>query len=147
MADKTRIVLMGRSAAGKTTLCQCISHEEVRYHKTQTVSIVNQNMIDTPGEYLERTYMRGALMVSSTDADMIVLVQDATERGTMFPPAYNTMFAKPAVGVVTKKDLASEKDIEDAKGYLRLAGAGKIFVVSSVTGEGVAELVEELALS
>lgn len=143
---KTRIVLMGRSAAGKTTLCQCINHEEVHYHKTQTVSIVNQNMIDTPGEYMERRAYRGALMVTATDADTVVLVQDATEGGTMFPPAYGSMFAKPTVGVVTKKDLATEEQIEKAKKYLSMAGAQAIFVVSGVTGEGVPELVEYLNL-
>ena len=46
---KRRIILIGRSAAGKTTLCQRINHEELKYHKTQTVQILNQNMIDTPG--------------------------------------------------------------------------------------------------
>ena len=45
--------------------------------------------------------------MSAADADLIVLVQDATENGTMFPPAYTSIFAKPAIGVVTKSDLAS----------------------------------------
>ena len=106
---RKRIILIGRSTAGKTTLCQRINHEDLAYHKTQTVQIVNQTMIDTPGEYLERRYFRGALMVTATDADIIVLVQDATENGTMFPPAYNTQFAKPTLGVVTKSDLALQK--------------------------------------
>lgn len=44
-----RIILIGHSAAGKTTLCQYLSHEALRYCKTQTVQILNQNMIDTPG--------------------------------------------------------------------------------------------------
>lgn len=48
-----RVILIGKSTAGKTTLCQCINHEELKYHKTQTVQIINKNMIDTPGEYLE----------------------------------------------------------------------------------------------
>ena len=69
-----RIILIGRSGAGKTTLCQYLNHEAIKYYKTQTVQVINQTMIDTPGEYLERTYMRGALMVTSTDADLIVLV-------------------------------------------------------------------------
>ena len=146
MERKTRIVLMGRSAAGKTTLCQCINHEEIRYHKTQTVSIINQNMIDTPGEYLERRAYRGALMVTAADADTVVLVQDATEEGTMFPPAYASMFAKPVVGVVTKKDLADDERVEKAKKYLFMAGAQEVFVASGVTGEGVPELVESLNL-
>lgn len=146
MEDKTRIVLIGRSAAGKTTLCQCINHEEIRYHKTQTVSLINQSMIDTPGEYMERRGFWGALMVTSADADVVVLVQDATENGTMFPPAYSSMFAKPIVGVVTKKDLATEEQVENAKKYLRLAGAKEIFAVSGVTGEGVPGLVAHLNL-
>ena len=78
-------------------------------------------MIDTPGEYLERTYMRGALMVSAADADTIVLVQDATENGTMFPPGYSSSFAKPCIGVVTKSDKATEKQLEDAQKYLKIA--------------------------
>ncbi len=139
-----RIILIGHSAAGKTTLCQYLSHEALRYHKTQTVQIINQNMIDTPGEYIERTYMRGALMVSSADADMIVLVQDATDHSTIFPPAYTSMYAKPAIGIVTKADLASENEIADAKKYLELAGVQKIFVTSSVEGTGFEELSELL---
>lgn len=135
-----RIILIGRSTAGKTTLCQYLSHEALRYYKTQTVQVINQTMIDTPGEYLERTCMRGALMVTSTDADLIVLVQDATENGTMFPPAYTSMFAKPAIGIVTKADLASQDQIEDAKRYLKMAGAQQLFVTSSVAGTGFEEL-------
>ncbi len=45
--------------AGKTTLCQYINQEDLKYHKTQTIEIINDNIIDTPGEYLERTHLRG----------------------------------------------------------------------------------------
>ena len=98
MERKKRIILIGRSAAGKTTLCQRINNEELKYHKTQS----------------------------------------------MFPPAYSSMFAKPAVGVVTKQDLATEQQVAHAKQYLKAAGAGELFVVSSVTGEGVEALVKHL---
>ncbi|HIY15878.1 MAG TPA: EutP/PduV family microcompartment system protein [Candidatus Intestinimonas stercorigallinarum] len=141
---KKRIILIGRSAAGKTTLCQRINQEDLIYHKTQTVQVINQTMIDTPGEYLERRYFRGALMVTATDADVVLLVQDATEEGTMFPPAYNTQFAKPTLGVVTKSDIAAPEQVEHAKRYLRMAGAEKLFVTSSVSGEGVEELLRFL---
>ena len=143
---KRRMMLIGRSAAGKTTLCQRINHEDLRYHKTQTVQIINKSMIDTPGEYLERFSFRGALIVTSTDADIIVLVQDATEQGSMFPPYFNSMFAKPVVGVVTKCDLADEKQMEQAEKYLNADGAQKLVRVSSVTGQGVDELVEYLQI-
>ena len=130
---KKRIILIGRSTAGKTTLCQRINNEELRYYKTQTVQVINQNMIDTPGEYLERRGFRGALVVTSADADIILMVQDATEGGTM-----------SCVGVVTKADLASEEQIERAKQYLKDAGAGELYVTSAVTGDGVNKLVEDL---
>ena len=51
-ARKKRIILIGRSGCGKTTLCQYLNHEAIRYHKTQTIQIINNTMIDTPGEYL-----------------------------------------------------------------------------------------------
>ena len=95
-----RIILIGRSAAGKTTLCQRMNNEELKYHKTQTIEVVNQTMIDTPGEYLQRMWFRGALMVTAADADIIVFVQAATDTMNWFPPAYNTQFGKPAVGVI-----------------------------------------------
>ena len=56
------------------------------------------------------------------------------------------MFAKPVVGVVTKCDLANQKQIEQAGKYLNAAGAEKLFFVSSVTGQGVDELVEYLQI-
>ena len=142
---KKRIILIGRSTAGKTTLCQRINNEELRYYKTQTVQVINQNMIDTPGEYLERRGFRGALVVTSADADIILMVQDATEGGTMFPPLFCSMFSgKPCVGIVTKADLASEEQIQRAKQYLKDAGAGELYVTSAVTGDGVNKLVEDL---
>ena len=47
---KKRPILIGRSSAGKTTLCQCINHQALKYHKTQTIQIVCDRMIDTPGD-------------------------------------------------------------------------------------------------
>lgn len=138
---KKRIILIGRSMAGKTTLCQYISNQDLKYHKTQTVQLLNDNLIDTPGEYLERNYLRGALTVTAVDADIIALVQQADEAGTMFPPGYSSTFGKPCVGIVTKSDIASPEQIEQAKGYLTLAGAQEVFVTSSYEGSGFDEVL------
>ena len=138
-----KILFMGRSECGKTSLTQAMRGETITYHKTQYVNTFDV-IIDTPGEYLERRGFRGALMVTSTEADIILLLQDATENGTMYPGQFSTMFAKPCLGVVTKIDIADEKQIRDAEIYLKAAGAHKIYRVSSVTGEGVEELLREL---
>lgn len=144
MDKKKRIILIGRSAAGKTTLLQRINGEDLRYHKTQTIQVFSGSMIDTPGEYLERRAYRGALSVTAADADIIVLVQDATENGSMFPPAYTSTFPKTAIGVVTKCDLAREEEIARARKHLEYAGVSVIFETSSVSGDGVDALMEYL---
>lgn len=142
-----RVILIGSSAAGKTTMCQYITQKKLQQRKTQTIQIINENLIDTPGEYLESTYFRGALTIAAADADLVVLVQDATEHDSMFWPAYSTMFAKPAIGVVTKSDIATEKQIETAKKYLTMAGARKLFVISSITGTGFDDFLEYIKYS
>ncbi len=139
-----RVILIGGSSSGKTTLCQYISKETLHTQKTQMVQVFHKQLIDTPGEYLESTGFRGALTVAAADADVVVLVQDATEYGTMFWPAYSSMFAKPAIGVVTKSDLATEKQIETAKKYLTMAGARALFVTSSTEGTGFEAFLEYL---
>ncbi len=141
---KKRIILIGRTSAGKTTLTQYLSNEALKYRKTQSVEVVNKTMIDTPGEYLERTNYRGALQVSAIEADVIVLVQDSMEDGSMFPPAYASSFAKPVIGVVTKSDLADEGRLERAKQFLNDAGAKVVYVTSSTEGAGFEELLEYL---
>ncbi len=137
-------MLIGCSTAGKTTLCQRINHEDLRYNKTQTVQIYNQALIDTPGEYIQRMYFRGALQVTAVDADVVALVQDASTDMTWFPPSYNTQFGKLTIGIVTKSDLATPEQIESAKGYLKMAGARDIFVTSSVSGDGIERLLKFL---
>ena len=100
--------------------------------------------MDTPGEFLERAQMRGALMTTSADAQIIGLVQSATEERNMFSPCYAGSFAKEVIGIVTKIDLADEKQIEDAENKLRIAGAAKLFRVSSYTKEGLQALLDYL---
>ena len=125
-----RMIFIGRSMAGKTTLCQYLNEEDLNYHKTQTVQVVNGEVIDTPGEYLEQAYLRGALTVSAAD-----------EKGTMFSPGFASRFAKPCIGIVTKSDLGNEKQIHNATRYLQIAGARKVFITSSYEGKGFKELI------
>lgn len=134
--DMKKLLLIGRTFSGKTTLCQYLNHEALRYHKTQTIHIVDKRMIDTPGEYLEQRHFRGALSVTSTQADVIGFVQDATESGTMFPPTFGSMFALPTIGIVTKADAVEADAIKRAEEYLRMAGVSRIFVTSSYLGDG-----------
>ena len=50
----------------------------------------------------------------------------------------------PVIGVVSKADIATEKQIAQAKELLELTGANPIFVLSSYTGDGVQALIDYL---
>lgn len=139
-----KIIFIGPVGSGKTTISEAILGEDIEYRKTQAVQVMGDSILDTPGEYLERVQMRGALMITSADAEIIGLIESATELRSMFPPGYAGGFAKTVIGIVTKTDIADEKQIEAAETRLKLAGVAKIFHVSSVTREGLDELLEYL---
>ena len=124
----------------KTTLGQALNGDDIHYKKPQAVEIIGRNMIDLPGEFLERADRRGALMMSTMDAEVVVFVESATEERSMFPPEYAGAFAKEIIGVVTKIDIATPEQIARAEKKLQYAGAKKLFRISSVTGAGLQEL-------
>lgn len=140
-----KIILVGTVACGKTTLCQRLNGLEQTYKKTQAVEVINHT-IDTPGEYLEhRSFLRG-LMVSATDAEQVLFLQDATQDRYMYSPGQATSFPLPVAGVVTKIDIATEKQRRQAAELLELAGADPIFEISSIDGSGMDELMKFLEL-
>lgn len=138
-----KMILIGSSHCGKTTLCQYLTRQTLHYHKTQTVQFIDGFLLDTPGEYLEQKSFYGALSVTAADAQIIVLVQDATEERSMFAPSFGMMFGgKPVIGVITKSDIAKEEQIQQASNHLIRAGAEKCFVTSSLKGLGFQAFLE-----
>jgi ethanolamine utilization protein EutP len=135
-----KIILIGRSGCGKTTLIQKLENRQLSYQKTQMVEY-SDLCIDTPGEYLENHNYYRALLMSAVDADKIGLVEDCLSNEICFQPAFAGVFAKDVVGIVTKIDSApSRQAVDDAIERLQMAGVTEIFTVSALTGEGVSEL-------
>lgn len=135
-----KIMLIGPSAAGKTTLIQRLRNEEIKYDKTQAVEYVG-NFIDTPGEYMQQRGYWGSLTITSYDADIIGLVQDSTSEDCWFSGGVSTKFERPVIGILTKID-SEESNQKQGRSYLELAGCTDIFPVSSYTGEGIDALSE-----
>lgn len=139
-----KVMLVGRTGSGKTTLTQKINGEDIKYQKTQMVSY-EENIIDTPGEYIENKFYYKALTVTASGADMIAFVQSATDEETFFPPNFSTMFAgKEIIGIVTKKDLNS--DCSTAEDFLRCAGAEEIFYMGLNDENEIIKLRERLGI-
>ena len=54
-----KIMFVGRSESGKTTIMQAMKGKPITYHKTQYVNNFDV-IIDTPGEYAETKQLSGA---------------------------------------------------------------------------------------
>ena len=138
-----RIVLMGRSEAGKTTLTQALKGEKIKYHKTQYVNRYDV-IIDTPGEYAQTKHLGYALALYSYEADVVGLLMAADEPYSLYPPNCTCMVNREVIGIVTKINEPGANR-QQAKRWLELTGCRKIFFVDSKMQEGIPELLEYLA--
>lgn len=137
-----KIILMGRSECGKTTLRQALKGDTIQYHKTQYINHYDV-VIDTPGEYAETNTLGRALALYSFEADVVGLLINATEPYSLYPPNIVSLSTRPVIGIVTQID-APDANVAQAEQWLRLTGCEEIFFVSSYTGEGIWEILEYL---
>lgn len=137
-----KIMFVGRSESGKTTLTQAMEGKKIVYHKTQYVNHYDV-IIDTPGEYAETKRLGGSLAVYGAESDVIGLLISATEPFSLYPPNCTSQSNREVVGIVTKCDHWAG-DPEQAAEWLRLAGCKKIFYTSAFTGEGIADIISYL---
>ena len=137
-----KLILIGRSEAGKTTLTQALKGETITYKKTQYVNYFDV-IIDTPGEYAQTAKLGRALALYSYEADIVGLLLAANEPYSLYPPNITSMVNREVIGIVTKID-REDADTAQAERWLRLTGCKKIFFVNSKANEGIAEILEYL---
>lgn len=138
-----KIMLVGRTGCGKTTLTQALKGENIHYHKTQYVNHFDV-VIDTPGEYAETRALARALILYSYESDVVGLLLNATEVYSLYSPNIVAGATREIIGIVTQIDKEGARP-DLAKLWLELAGCKKIFFVSSYTGEGIDEILEYLS--
>ena len=137
-----KIILMGRVAAGKTTLTQALRGEAIRYQKTQYIHH-DDVVIDTPGEYAENAVLGRALALYTYEADVVGLLLSATEPYSLYPPCVTSCCNRPVIGIATHIH-APQGDPARAERWLRLAGCRTVFFVDSTTGEGIDAILQYL---
>ena len=98
-----KIILMGSSRAGKTTLTQAMRGEKIVHKKTQYINHYDV-IIDTPGEYLQCGRLGRALALYSYEADVVGLLASCIEPFSLYPPNITCMVNREVVGIVTKID-------------------------------------------
>lgn len=137
-----KMMLIGESGVGKTTMIQVLSGESFTSRKTMAVEFCGQ-FIDTPGEFIENRRFYPALITTSADCDVVAMLQDSTRISSLFPPLFSSIFTRRVVGVVTKVDVDGG-NVERAERFLKNAGAREIIRSSSITGVGLDILKEML---
>lgn len=138
-----KIIFIGKSGCGKTTLSQAIHGLDFNYKKTQAICYV-ENIVDTPGEFLENRRFYSALMVSSNNCDIIGLVQDSTVATSIFPPNFTSMFNKKVIGIISKTGLKGSDTIRSER-FLKRAGVQQIIETSSLESIGIQNLISLLS--
>ena len=138
-----KLILMGRVAAGKTTLTQALRGEQLHYCKTQYINYT-ETIIDTPGEYTEIARLGAALALYAYEADVVGLVIGADEPFCVFPPNCTCMVNREVIGIIAGVD-RPRANVEQATRWLRLCGCERIFPVSSYTGEGLDAIIAYLS--
>lgn len=137
-----KIMLVGRTGCGKTTLTQALRGEKLHYHKTQYINHFDV-VIDTPGEYAETRQLARALILYSYESDVVGLLLNATEVYSLYSPNIVAGATRDIIGIVTQIDKEGARP-DMAEIWLKLAGCKTIFFVSAFTGEGVGEILKYL---
>lgn len=132
-----KMMLIGRTDCGKTTLADVLEKGYSDARKTQSIERIG-TVVDTPGEFVENRRLYRALLITSYDTDVVAMVMDAGENHTLFPPNFALAFNREVIGIVTKADIVD--DTEHAVASLKKAGAQRVFIVSALSGEGLTEL-------
>ncbi|MGL5721124.1 MAG: EutP/PduV family microcompartment system protein [Brevinema sp.] len=132
-----KIMVVGPVGSGKSTLVNYFEHEHTDVLKT-VVPEYHNNMLDTPGEYVEHRVYYGNLQVISAECDCVALLVACDSHDIFFPPNIVQIFlGKPCIGIVSKIDLGTKEDRERCRELLHYAGVQTIFELSVKSGKGL----------
>ncbi|MCR2044912.1 EutP/PduV family microcompartment system protein [Anaerosalibacter massiliensis] len=142
---KKRIMVIGPTNCGKTTLVNALNDYNGPLRKTQDI-IYGKNTIDVPGSYVENTWMYKHLIATAQDASHILILVDQSKCVDVYSPGFAKAFKCPVIGVITKVDLMAENE-DLCIQQLKKIGISEPYYKISVPSEiGIKTLKEHLFL-
>lgn len=141
---KKRIMIIGPTKSGKTTLANALNDYKGPLRKTQDI-IYGKNTIDIPGSYIENTWMYKHLIATSQDASHVLMLIDQSKCENVYSPGFAKAFRCPVIGVITKTDLMVENE-ELCYKQIKQIVVPAYYKISVSSGTGLVELKEYLFL-
>jgi ethanolamine utilization protein EutP len=140
---KKRIMVIGPTNCGKTTLVHALNDEDGPIRKTQNL-IYGKNTIDVPGSYIENTWMYKYLISAVQDASHVLILVDQSKIADVYSPGFAKVFRCPVIGVITKIDLMPENEDLCIRQLKNIGAADPYFKISVPSGDGISALKEFL---
>jgi ethanolamine utilization protein EutP len=140
---KKRIMVVGPSQSGKSTLTNVLNDTTRPLKKTQDV-IYGKSTIDTPGSYIENPYMYKYLIATAQTASHVIIIVDQSTPNEVYPPGFAKTFTCPVIGVVTKIDLAPQNANIAMQQLRRIGVLEPYFSVSLKDNMGIKALKDYL---
>jgi len=140
---KKRVMVIGPTGCGKTTLVNVLNEYDGPLRKTQDLIYGNRTM-DVPGAYLENAWMYKHLIAASQDASHVLILIDQSRCTDVYSPGFAKVFRCPVIGVIMKSDLSEENEDQCIRQLKRIGVSKPYYRVSAVTGAGIKALKEYL---
>lgn len=157
------VAVLGQPNAGKSTLINNLVGHKVSIvsHKVQTtrqrilgITIHDQAqiiLVDTPGIFQAKKRLEKAMVsaawAASKEADLIIVLHDASQRNTSGAEAIlKELGTQKATLVLNKVDqIAKERLLQLIAHFKDYANVDDILMISALTGDGVPELITHIS--
>lgn len=140
---KKRIMVIGPTNCGKTTLVNALNDQEKPIRKTQNL-IYGKNTIDVPGAYLENSWMYKYIISAVQDASHVLILVDQSNCTNVYSPGFAKVFQCPVIGVITKIDLMPENEHHCIRQLQQIGVAEPYYKISAPNDCGISALKEIL---
>lgn len=140
---KKRIMIIGPSKCGKTTLANALNGYDGPLRRTPDL-IYGKNTMDVPGAYIENAWMYKHIIAAAQDASKVLLLIDQSSCTEIYSPGFAKSFRCPVIGVITKCDMKPENEDICLRQLKKIGVEEPYFHISFTEGTGIDALLTYL---
>jgi len=141
---KKRVMVIGPTNCGKTTLVNALNDYGGPLRKTQDI-IYGKNTIDVPGSYIENAWMYKHIIATAQDASFVLILVDQSRCFNVYSPGFAKAFRCPVIGAITKIDLMVENEDLCFRQLKQIGVLEPYYKISVPSGVGI-EVIKEILL-